>query len=71
MYNFIIAFRQQICFQNTDTMKTTAKYKPKWGKEEIHINIDIIGHVDLGKSTTTGHLSYKCGGIDKKTIEKI
>lgn len=30
----------------------------------------IIGHVDAGKSTTTGHLIYKCGGIDKRTIEK-
>jgi elongation factor 1-alpha len=26
--------------------------------------------VDSGKSTTTGHLIYKCGGIDKRTIEK-
>merc|ERR1712087_809283 len=24
-----------------------------------------------GKSTTTGHLIYKCGGIDKRTIEKF
>ena len=24
----------------------------------------------IGKSTTTGHLIYKCGGIDKRTIEK-
>merc|ERR1712244_142391 len=30
-----------------------------------------IGHVDSGKSTTTGHLIYKCGGIDKRTIEKF
>ena len=30
----------------------------------------VIGHVDAGKSTTTGHLIYKCGGIDKRTIEK-
>jgi len=30
----------------------------------------VIGHVDSGKSTTTGHLIYKCGGIDKRTIEK-
>jgi elongation factor 1-alpha len=27
--------------------------------------------VDSGKSTTTGHLIYKCGGIDKRTIEKF
>merc|ERR1711970_437918 len=36
-----------------------------------HINIVVIGHVDAGKSTSTGHLIYKCGGIDKRTIEKF
>jgi len=41
------------------------------GKEKQHINIVVIGHVDSGKSTTTGHLIYKCGGIDKRTIEKF
>ncbi|XP_042637799.1 elongation factor 1-alpha 1-like [Orycteropus afer afer] len=41
------------------------------GKEKIPINIIIIGHVDLGKSTTTGHLIYKCVGIDKRTIKKF
>jgi len=40
-------------------------------KEKIHINIVVIGHVDSGKSTSTGHLIYKCGGIDKRTIEKF
>jgi elongation factor 1-alpha len=40
------------------------------GKDKVHINIVVIGHVDAGKSTTTGHLIYKCGGIDKRTIEK-
>merc|ERR1712013_351792 len=37
----------------------------------MHINVVVIGHVDSGKSTTTGHLIYKCGGIDKRTIEKF
>jgi len=41
------------------------------GKEKTHINIVVIGHVDAGKSTSTGHLIYKCGGIDKRTIEKF
>jgi len=41
------------------------------GKEKTHINIVVVGHVDAGKSTTTGHLIYKCGGIDKRTIEKF
>ena len=41
------------------------------GKEKSHINVVVIGHVDSGKSTTTGHLIFKCGGIDKRTIEKF
>jgi elongation factor 1-alpha len=39
-------------------------------KEKAHINLVVIGHVDAGKSTTTGHLIYKLGGIDKRVIEK-
>ncbi|QLG70267.1 hypothetical protein HG535_0A02050 [Zygotorulaspora mrakii] len=41
------------------------------GKGKSHVNVVVIGHVDSGKSTTTGHLIYKCGGIDKRTIEKF
>jgi len=41
------------------------------GKEKTHINIVVIGHVDSGKSTTTGHLIYKCGGIDERVIQKF
>ena len=40
-------------------------------KDKFHINIVVIGHVDSGKSTTTGHLIYKLGGIDKRTIDKF
>ena len=29
------------------------------GKDKIHINIVVIGHVDSGTSTTTGHLIYQ------------
>ncbi|MFH7077979.1 GTP-binding protein, partial [Klebsiella pneumoniae] len=41
------------------------------GKEKTHINSVVSGHVDSGKSTATGHLIYKCGGIDKRTSEKF
>lgn len=40
-------------------------------KEKPHLNIVVIGHVDSGKSTTTGHLIFKCGGVDPRTIEKF
>ena len=33
------------------------------GKEKTHINIVVIGHVDSGKSTTTGHLIYKVSSV--------
>jgi len=41
------------------------------GKEKVHVNLVVIGHVDSGKSTSTGHLIYKCGGIDERTIAKF
>jgi len=50
-------------------MPPKEKSDDKSGK--IHINIVVIGHVDSGKSTSTGHMIYKCGGIDKRTIEKF
>ncbi|XBI49433.1 hypothetical protein VPH35_112998 [Triticum aestivum] len=40
-------------------------------KRKTHINIVVIGHFDSGKSTTTGHLIYKLGAIDKHTIEVL
>ena len=39
------------------------------GKKD-RVSLVVIGHVDSGKSTTTGHLIYKCGGIDERTIER-
>ena len=47
------------------------KKQAAMGKEKTHLNIVVIGHVDSGKSTTTGHLIYKLGGIDKRVIEKF
>jgi elongation factor 1-alpha len=40
-------------------------------KEKTKCNLVVIGHVDSGKSTSTGHLIFKCGGIDERTIEKF
>jgi elongation factor 1-alpha len=35
-----------------------------------HLNLIIIGHVDHGKSTMTGHLLFDTGNVDEKTISK-
>ena len=34
------------------------------------LNLVIIGHVDSGKSTLTGHLLYKLGEISDKQLRK-
>ena len=36
-----------------------------------HLNLVIMGHVDHGKSTTTGHLLYASGSIDQRTIKSF
>ncbi|DAZ96032.1 TPA: hypothetical protein N0F65_000027 [Lagenidium giganteum] len=41
------------------------------GKEKAHMSLVVIGHVDAGKSTTTGHLLYDCGGVSTRQLEKI
>ena len=40
-------------------------------KEKPQIKIVVIGAADSGKSTTAGHLIYKCGGVDERSIEKL
>jgi elongation factor 1-alpha len=41
------------------------------GNPKIHVNIVVIGHVDSGKSTTTGHLIHKLGYIENHVIESL
>ena len=36
-----------------------------------HISLVVCGHVDAGKSTTTGHLIFKLGGISVREMEKL
>ena len=35
-----------------------------------NVNLVIIGHVDSGKSTLTGHLLYELGHISKQNLRK-
>ena len=39
--------------------------------DKEHLGIVICGHVDAGKSTTTGHLLFKLGGIQGRELEKL
>ena len=35
------------------------------------VNIVVIGHVDAGKSTLTGHLVYQQGAVDHGTVRRL
>ena len=35
-----------------------------------NLSLIFIGHVDAGKSTVCGHIMYKTGNIDKRTLDK-
>jgi len=39
--------------------------------DKKHLGIVVVGHVDAGKSTTTGHLMFKLGGINERALEKL
>jgi elongation factor 1-alpha len=39
--------------------------------QKPHLNLVIIGHVDHGKSTLVGHILYRLGFVDAKTIQAI
>ena len=36
-----------------------------------HISLVVTGHVDAGKSTSTGHLIFKLGGINEREMAKL
>ena len=38
---------------------------------KTHVSVVICGHVDAGKSTTTGRLIYELGGIPEREMEKL
>ena len=39
--------------------------------EKEHLSLVVTGHVDAGKSTTTGHLIFKLGGISEREMAKL
>jgi len=39
--------------------------------EKKHVSIVVCGHVDAGKSTTTGRLIFELGGIAERDMEKL
>merc|ERR1719375_1015092 len=44
---------------------------PPMAESKEHLSIVICGHVDSGKSTTTGRLIFEMGGIDERLMAKL
>jgi len=40
-------------------------------QQKPHLNLVVIGHVDHGKSTLVGHLLFRLGFVDEKTIKML
>merc|ERR1711985_222812 len=43
----------------------------KMNSEKTHMSVVICGHVDSGKSTTTGRLLFELGGIPEREMQKL
>jgi len=43
----------------------------KMAEGKTHLSLVVCGHVDAGKSTTTGHLLFELGGISEREMEKL
>lgn len=39
--------------------------------DKVHMGLVVAGHVDAGKSTTTGHLLYKLGTLSERDKDKL
>ena len=68
---------KQLSIADLNNMKSYPKidYGKKYtdnfnSNEKPTINLAIIGHVDSGKSTITGHLLYLLNQLDKKEVHK-
>ena len=56
-------------FSNQINFKMATNSEPSQGKQ--HVSIVVCGHVDAGKSTTTGRLIFELGGINEREMEKL
>jgi GTPase len=67
----VYVFRSKKWVRRRFTLTSSVRPYSTQSPVQVFTSLPVIGHVDSGKSTTTGHLIYKCGGIDKRTIEKF
>merc|ERR1712224_1115443 len=44
---------------------------PVMAEGKTHLSLVVCGHVDAGKSTTTGHLLFELGGLSEREMTKL
>ncbi|KAG1138419.1 hypothetical protein G6F37_010530 [Rhizopus arrhizus] len=55
---------------NSKRINIMEEYQKRSG-EKSNLNVIFIGHVDSGKSTTIGHLSFRLGHVDERKMHKL
>lgn len=48
-----------------------SEFKELENTEKKHLGLVVCGHVDAGKSTSTGRLLFECGGVSEREMEKL
>eukprot|EP01105_Mastigella_eilhardi_P015820 TRINITY_DN3621_c0_g1_i2.p1 TRINITY_DN3621_c0_g1~~TRINITY_DN3621_c0_g1_i2.p1 ORF type:complete len:1898 (+),score=453.80 TRINITY_DN3621_c0_g1_i2:680-5695(+) len=54
----------------SDAHNFVAKCVPVALSGKPRLSVVFIGNVDAGKSTTLGHLVYKCGSVEKRVLDR-
>ena len=52
-------------------MAASVQVERETATNKQHLSLVVCGHVDAGKSTSTGHLIFKLGGISEREMEKL
>jgi elongation factor 1 alpha-like protein len=50
--------------------KAIEQFEKDRGEGKAQLHMVVTGHVDAGKSTLMGHLLYKLGHVNSKTMHK-
>lgn len=53
-----------------DSAKAEENYKTERGDLKEQLHMVVTGHVDAGKSTLMGHVLFKLGLVNSKTMHK-
>jgi elongation factor 1-alpha len=71
MYQLKKLIKKHIAYYSISTIGHKTQMTDTTEDTKQHIGVVVVGHVDAGKSTTTGHLLFKLGTIDQRELDKM